>query len=82
MNWVSKSPPIYVWSGDTWYNEIDKKTYLANISKNRWECEQMFVDFPKKTVVLEDICKQRGHKWMHIPLSDYVDCSRCGEVKK
>jgi len=28
-----------------------------------------------------DICSKTGHDWSHLPLSDYVDCRRCGQVK-
>ncbi len=28
----------------------------------------------------EDSCKIQGHDWLHTPLSDVVDCRRCGAL--
>lgn len=29
---------------------------------------------------LDNECKINGHDWLHIPLSDYIDCRRCGAL--
>jgi hypothetical protein len=56
MKWIAseKNPPIYVWWGDEWYNETDKRVYYANKSKMAWVSsidEKMF-HFTKKTKLL------------------------------
>lgn len=59
MEWGSKEPPLYVWEGDTWYNERDKLTYKADLGKLIWhhyafEGDQFpkTIPFPPKTKVL------------------------------
>lgn len=56
MLWISKEPPIYVWRGDTWFNEKDKRVYTADLTKQVWYCDidgicQVF-PFTKKTKVM------------------------------
>lgn len=29
---------------------------------------------------MQNECELEGHDWQHVPLSDYRDCKRCGEV--
>jgi hypothetical protein len=52
--WISKHPPIYVWDADTWYNEIDKKEYTADVKDLSWKCEDCRVAFPPKTKLMKD----------------------------
>jgi hypothetical protein len=57
MRWISKEPPIYVWQGDTWFNERDGKEYYADISTRVWRQEEqtfVFIDFPKKTQIKKE----------------------------
>jgi len=55
MQWVSKEPPIYVWGGDTWYNERDKCVYTADLKRQIWhhfksdeDSSPQIIPFPKK----------------------------------
>jgi hypothetical protein len=53
MQWISRNdPPLYVWNGDTWYNQGDKKTYQANIPLRYWYDGIDVINFPKKTKVM------------------------------
>lgn len=57
MIWISKLPPIYVWSDDFWYCEKDGHTYNPNIAEKRWEhyigaILNVWYEFPKKTVIM------------------------------
>ena len=49
MRWISKdkSPPVYVWKGDDWFNESNKKIYVANIDNHVWENESGNIPFAK-----------------------------------
>jgi len=40
------------------------------------------VDTPMGSTEMKLLCWLLGHDWFHIPLSDYVDCRRCGELKQ
>jgi hypothetical protein len=52
MKWIAKHPPIYVWEGDTWYNEADGMEYTAWIKEKWWVCGRLAIDFPKKTIIM------------------------------
>ena len=55
MKWISNNDqPIYVWNGDTWYNQKDKLTYILDIQKQCWHCDSIIVPFTKKTKVIQD----------------------------
>jgi hypothetical protein len=51
MKWISKDPPLYVWEGDIWYNERNKKCYDVNIKENAWVNLDEKIPFPKKTKI-------------------------------
>ena len=54
MRWISNGdPPLYVWPGDTWYNQKDKMIYKANINERSWISTVGHIDFPKKTRIME-----------------------------
>jgi hypothetical protein len=60
--WISNGdPPLYVWVGDTWYNQKDKITYSANILHRFWWqgnfSEFHKIKFPKKTKVMNELRK-------------------------
>jgi hypothetical protein len=50
---VGKVPPIYVWEGDTWYNEIDGCEYTIDIPAQMFVFEEKQVPFTKKTKVMK-----------------------------
>jgi hypothetical protein len=57
MHWISRDPPIYVWAGDTWFNEKDRCIYTADLTRQIWIREDEEVDcqvipFTKKTKVM------------------------------
>lgn len=52
MRWIGKFPPLYVWDGDTWFNEINGNEYIADITKALWVGSEN-VPFPKKTRVIK-----------------------------
>jgi len=63
-HWISNGdPPKYVWLGDVWYNQKNKRYYRANTIANSWilegneliEGEQKYIAFPKKTVLMENV---------------------------
>jgi len=50
MRWVSNGDaPIYVWSGDVWYNQKDKMTYAVDTIRGGWVSNELIVYFTKKT---------------------------------
>ena len=58
-DWQAKEPPLYVWEGDIWYNEKDRKMYKANTKKMLWELAEYSIDsekipFPKKTRIMNE----------------------------
>ncbi len=52
MEWISKTPPIYVYGEDTWRNEKDNKTYKPDLANNRWVTDDGEIFFPNKTKVM------------------------------
>ncbi len=57
MKWISNDdPPLYVWEGDTWYNEKDKKEYNCVIRDRLWMYEYIgeisSIAFPRKTKIM------------------------------
>ena len=54
MQWISKHAPIYVWEGDTWYNETNKKVYEVDLKNACWRCNDSVEHFTKKTKVIHD----------------------------
>jgi len=57
MTWISNGdPPLYVWPGDDWYNQDDKKLYHAYTLDRAWYCpiNETTIPFPKKTKVLQE----------------------------
>lgn len=57
MQWISKEPPLYVWGGDTWFNEKDRRVYTADLTRQIWHhfdedgsCQ--VIPFTKKTKVM------------------------------
>lgn len=57
MQWTSNGdPPLYVWSGDTWYNEKTKLLYECNMADRVWfqydNPGAHVIPFPKKTRIL------------------------------
>lgn len=56
MRWISNNdPPLYVRAADEWYNQKDKKIYSADLNYRLWETKDNKIDFPKKTVVIDEI---------------------------
>jgi hypothetical protein len=53
MRWIGKVAPIYVWEGDTWYNELDRHEYQVDIPRAMWICGEKQVFFTKKTQVIK-----------------------------
>ncbi len=51
MQWIAKDGPIYVWSGDTWFNERDKEIYHPDLARKAWVCGEKIVEFTKKTKI-------------------------------
>ena len=61
MKWISNGdPPLYVWLGDNWYNQKDKKTYFSDIGRQCWHHFDSYeskepsnvIPFPKKTKIM------------------------------
>lgn len=53
MMWISNNdPPLYVWDGDTWYNQKDRITYKCDIHNRTWFVSQNSIPFPKKTHIM------------------------------
>lgn len=57
MEWISKDQPIYVWEGDTWYNERDKLTYFPDLINQCWsvglKINEPIHYFTKKTRIMK-----------------------------
>lgn len=60
MRWISKEPPLYVWRGDSWYNEKDNLVYTADLTRGFWhhfesddDQNPKIIPFPKKTRIFE-----------------------------
>jgi len=61
MKWIGsrKSSPLYIWEGDCWLNETDKKIYISDVEKRIWidpekaicdpsmSCKRIWVDKEK-----------------------------------
>lgn len=54
MRWIASSPPIYVWEGDVWYNEKDKKEYTVDLEKAAWVSGTSQFPFTKKTKIFKE----------------------------
>lgn len=59
MRWISNGdPPIYVWLGDSWYNQKDKMIYQVDTTRGFWyyfvgeECK--VIPFTKKTRIMKN----------------------------
>lgn len=59
MQWVSKEPPIYVWLGDTWYNEKENLVYVSDLGRGFWhhfenaeDHNPKIIPFTKKTRIM------------------------------
>ena len=54
MRWISNGDaPIYIWEGDTWYNQRDKLTYYVNLIRQCWSSGDSCIYFTKKTKVMK-----------------------------
>lgn len=53
IQWISKTPPEYVWSNDSWYNEKDGNIYTPNIQSMCWEHQEVKFPFTKKTKMMK-----------------------------
>lgn len=51
MEWISSVPPKYVWRGDRWYNEKNRRLYFADVDKLIWVDGEDVIPFPPKTQV-------------------------------
>lgn len=54
MIWYSKTPPLYVWERDRWYNERNNLTYDCDIKKGIWFLENDTITFPPKTKIMQE----------------------------
>jgi len=56
MEWKAnhRNAPLYIWKGDTWFNETDKKVYTPNLLDGRWESENVFIPFRKNTRIIDN----------------------------
>lgn len=56
MQWISKSPPMYVWEEDTWLREMNPgyKKYSVDLNQQAWVSEDDKFLFTKKTKVLKE----------------------------
>jgi hypothetical protein len=52
MKWTQKGAPLYAWHGDQWYNELDKKIYVADTKKKIWHHMDGDIPFPRKTMIM------------------------------
>lgn len=50
--WISKDPPIYIWWGDVWFNERDKREYMPCKERQAWVCGDDVMPFTKKTKIM------------------------------
>lgn len=72
MKWIAshRQPPQYIWEGDEWYNETNKKIYLADIQNKCWICtddKEEFLKYPftKKTKIFnqcDDKAEDESHR--------------------
>ena len=53
MKWISKSAPIYVFWGDEWERETDRKIFKPCKAQWAWEGENEWIPFTKKTRILK-----------------------------
>lgn len=53
-DWISNGdPPIYVWHGDSWFNQRDRTLYIADTAKGHWQPKEGApIAFKKKTRVI------------------------------
>lgn len=82
MKWIAshRSPPIYIWHDDEWYNETDKKTYIPNFNSMCWECGGVKFPFTKKVyiesmsldyfILVKDSKRRNPHYKTHTFLDD------------
>jgi hypothetical protein len=53
MRIFSRRPPLYVWPNLIWYNEREKKEYVADIESLQWVSGDKTIAFPSKTEILK-----------------------------
>lgn len=54
MNWIAKYPPLYLWEGDTWYNEKTGTVFEPDFSARMWNCGDESIPFHKNTKVIKE----------------------------
>lgn len=54
--WISKTPPIYAWHDDEWYNEFDGLMYRCDFDKAAWVEVKGYktISFTPKTKLMQD----------------------------
>jgi hypothetical protein len=53
MNWISSTPPLWIWPNDRWVRRSDNKVFTASIVDRMWKGSEECVPFCKKTRVFE-----------------------------
>lgn len=54
MNWISETPPHWVWPRDTWERIPDSKKFKADLNKGFWISEDgEIILFPEDCIIDE-----------------------------